>query len=91
MQKAIAEFLGTFLLLNAIVGSGFMATQLTNDVALQLLINALSTILTLAVVIKLFQNISGAQFNPVVTLYDLLRKNIKFKQSMIYLLAQIFG
>ena len=91
MQKAIAEFLGTFLLLNAIVGSGLMATQLTNDVALQLLINALSTVLTLAVVIKLFQNISGAQFNPVVTLYDLLRKNIKFKQSMLYILAQIFG
>lgn len=91
MQKVIAEFLGTFLLLNAIVGSGLMATQLTNDVALQLLINALSTVLTLAVVIKLFQNLTGAHFNPVVTLYDLLRKRIKFKQSMLYILAQILG
>ena len=91
MAKVSAEFLGSFLLLNAIVGSGFMATQLTDDVALQLLINALSTVFMLGVLISIFQNVSGAHFNPIVTFYELLKRNIELKQASLYLLAQILG
>jgi glycerol uptake facilitator-like aquaporin len=89
--KLSAEFLGSYLLLTAIVGSGIMATQLTDIVGIQLLINALSTILMLAVLIALFQSISGAHFNPIVTLLELQSKKIELKQATLYLVAQILG
>lgn len=91
MPKASAEFLGSFFLLNAIVGSGIMATQLTDDVALQLLINALSTVLMLSVLISAFQNVSGAHFNPIVTIYEFIKKDIELKQFIFFLLAQFSG
>ena len=91
MRKLVAEFLGSFFLLCAVVGSGIMATNLTTDVALQLLINALATIATLHVVISLFAKTSGAHFNPVVTLGALYQKQISPKNSAKYLLAQLLG
>ena len=91
MPKASAEFLGSFFLLNAIVGSGIMATQLTDDVALQLLINALSTVLMLSVLISAFQNVSGAHFNPIVSIYEFIKKDIELKQFIFFLLAQFSG
>jgi glycerol uptake facilitator-like aquaporin len=69
MRKLVAEFLGTLLLLTAIVGSGIMATNLTNDIGLQLLINCISVVATLSVLITLFAPISGAQFNPIVSFF----------------------
>jgi len=91
VKKLVAEFLGSFFLLVAVVGSGIMATNLTTDVALQLLINALATIATLHVVISLFVKSSGAHFNPVVTLGALYQKQISPKNSAKYLLAQLLG
>lgn len=91
MRKLAAEFIGTFLLLNAIVGSGFMATNLTTDVGVQLLINALSTIAMLSVVISVFAKISGAHFNPAVSLYSAIRGKLKPEELVGYVIAQILG
>jgi len=91
MKKYLAEFTGTFFLLSAVVGSGYMATNLTSNIALQLLINALATIAMLAVIISVFADVSGSHFNPVVTLYLLIKKKIKPANSLGYLLSQILG
>ena len=63
----LAEFLGTALLVMSVVGSGIMAQNLTNDVGLQLLANAIATGGALFGLITIFGPISGASFNPVVT------------------------
>lgn len=91
MKKYLAEFTGTFFLLTAVVGSGYMATNLTSNIALQLLINALATIAMLAVIISVFADVSGSHFNPVVTLYILIKKKINPANSLGYLLSQILG
>jgi glycerol uptake facilitator-like aquaporin len=91
MRKYLAEFTGTFFILTAVVGSGYMATNLTSNIALQLLINALATIAMLAVIISVFADVSGSHFNPVVTLYLLIKKKIKPANSLGYLLSQILG
>ncbi len=67
-RRTLAEFLGTALLVMAVVGSGIMAQNLTKDVALQLLANAIATGGALLGLITIFGPISGASFNPVVSL-----------------------
>ena len=67
-RRTLAEFLGTALLVMAVVGSGIMAQNLTKDVALQLLANAIATGGALLGLITIFGPISGASFNPVVTM-----------------------
>lgn len=91
MQKYLAEFLGTAILLIAIVGSGIMATNLTSDVAVQLLINCISVAATLLVIIKLFAPISGAQFNPIVSLYLLITKIQSLSATLRLIALQILG
>ena len=91
MRKYLAEFTGTFFLLSAVVGSGYMATNLTSNVGLQLLINALATTAMLAVIISVFADVSGSHFNPVVTLYFMMKKELKPADSLGFLLAQICG
>jgi len=91
MKKYLVEFTGTFFLLAAVVGSGYMATNLTSNNALQLVINALATIAMLAVIISIFADISGSHFNPVVTLYFMMKKELKPADSLGFLLAQICG
>ena len=68
INRFIAEFLGTATLLVAVVGSSFMADQLSQDEALALLINALVTAAVLTIIIKSFINKSGAHFKPAVTM-----------------------
>jgi glycerol uptake facilitator-like aquaporin len=85
------EFLGTALLAFAIVGSGIMATNLTSDSALRLLINAISTAVGLAVVIRVGMKVSGSHFNPAVTLVMLFIKKIDAQSSIFYISAQILG
>jgi glycerol uptake facilitator-like aquaporin len=70
MRRLIAEFTGTGLLVAIVVGSGIVATNLTTDAALRLLINSLVTAIGLAVLILTFMPAGGAQFNPVVTAAD---------------------
>jgi glycerol uptake facilitator-like aquaporin len=67
-RRALSEFLGTALLVMAVVGSGIMAQNLTQDVALQLLANAIATGGALLGLITIFGPLSGASFNPIVSL-----------------------
>jgi glycerol uptake facilitator-like aquaporin len=92
IQRAVGmEFLGTAILGFAIVGSGIMATNLTSDGLLRLLINAISTGIGLAVVIRVGMKVSGSHFNPAVTLVMLYLKKIDTHSSLFYIPAQILG
>ena len=90
-MRQLAEFLGALFLVLAVVGSGIMAQLLTSDLALQLLINALATIAMLYLLINLIAPISGAHFNPAVTLVALLRKKLDRVLGLTYIAAQILG
>ena len=96
-RRALAEFLGTGLLVTLVVGSGIMAQRLSpTDIGLQLLENSTATALGLAALILIFAPLSGAHFNPVVTLADyVLRRRepgaLDVRTVAIYLPAQIAG
>ena len=87
----LGEFIGSSFLVMVIVGSGIMAENLTNDNALKLTANTLATGAGLFVLITAFANISGAHFNPFVSLAMFLRKKITGKLLIIYIPAQILG
>ncbi|WP_406329907.1 aquaporin [Streptomyces sp. NBC_00203] len=67
-RRAVAEAVGTAALVAVVVGSGIQATELSRDIGVQLLANSLATVFGLAVLITLLGPVSGAHFNPVVTL-----------------------
>jgi hypothetical protein len=90
-KKLAGEFVGTALLVSIVVGSGIMATNLSEDVGVQLLINTISTVFGLAVLIQILGPISGANFNPVVTMVDLIQKRTNFLTLIQYGIAQIAG
>lgn len=90
-RRATAEGIGTATLVAAVVGSGIMATNLTPDVGLQLLINAVATISALAVLIWSLGPISGAHFNPAVTLVAVTRREMPRGEAGLYITAQIVG
>jgi len=90
-KKLAGEFLGTALLVSIVVGSGIMATNLSQDVGVQLLINTISTVFGLAVLIQILGPISGANFNPVVTLIDLIQKRTNLVTFIQYGFAQTAG
>ena len=73
-KRLTAEFVGTFFLLLAVVGSGIMAENLSTDVGLQLLANSFATAGALTCLILTFGRVSGAHFNPVVTLWARLEE-----------------
>ena len=90
-RRLAAEALGTCLLVCTVVGSGIMAETLTDDVALQLLANTLPTGAILVVLITCLGPISGAHFNPAVTLAFLLRREGRPGEAAAYVAAQIAG
>ena len=90
-RRLVAEALGTALLVAAVVGSGIMADRLTDDVALSLLGNTIPTGAMLVVLITILGPISGAHFNPAVTLVFALRREIQTKAAIAYVIAQITG
>lgn len=91
-KKYAAEFVGTAFLLATVVGSGIMAEQLSGgNVALALLGNTIPTGAILVVLITMFGPISGAHFNPAVTLVFLLRRQHQRKEAFFYVLFQISG
>jgi glycerol uptake facilitator-like aquaporin len=90
-KAVLAEFVGTAVLLMAVVGSGVAAQRLTDDVGLQLLINAIATVLALGVLITMLLPISGAHFNPVVTLVMVVRGEVTTSAAFTYICAQIVG
>ncbi|MDQ2661467.1 MAG: aquaporin [Actinomycetota bacterium] len=92
-RRLFAEILGTGLLVAIVVGSGIMASRLSpNDVGLQLLENGLATALGLAVLIAVLAPVSGAHFNPVVSIADLVFRRGPHSLALVgYLVAQIAG
>lgn len=91
LRRAAAEVIGTGILVAAVVGSGIMATDLTEDLALALLVNALSTVAALGVLIWALGPISGAHFNPAVTAVAWVRKEIQPAEGATYMVAQVAG
>ncbi|WP_412546829.1 aquaporin [Maricaulis sp. MIT060901] len=89
IARALAEAIGTFFLLVAVIGSGIMAESLTNDIALALLANALATGAALVVLITTLGPVSGAHFNPAVSLVMLLRGELKSSEMAVYIASQI--
>jgi glycerol uptake facilitator-like aquaporin len=91
-KRATAEALGTAFLLATIVGSGIMAQNLAGgNTALALLANTLATGAALVALILTFGSISGAHFNPVVTLADALEGSIPWRDTPVYVVAQLAG
>ena len=90
-RRLVAEALGTAFLLVAVVGSGIMATRLTTDVGVQLLANAAATAGALIGLILVFGAVSGAHFNPVVTLVDRAFGTVGTRDAAGYVVAQIVG
>jgi glycerol uptake facilitator-like aquaporin len=90
-QRAFCEWLGTAFLLAAVVGSGIMAQKLAGDDALALLCNTLATGAILAVLILVFGPLSGAHFNPAVTVGFALRGKLPWSEAAIYIPAQLLG
>lgn len=91
-QRLAAEVLGTAFLLAAVVGSGIMAAKLSGgNAALALLCNTLPTGAILAVLILMFAPISGAHFNPAVTLAFLCRGELTWRTAALYVVSQILG
>ena len=86
-----AEALGTGILVATVVGSGIMADRLTDDVALALLGNTLPTGAILVVLITILGPISGAHFNPAVTLVFALRREIEANAALVYVAVQVLG
>jgi glycerol uptake facilitator-like aquaporin len=90
-QRLAAEALGTGLLVATVVGSGIMAESLTKDVALALLGNTLPTGAMLVVLITILGPISGAHFNPAVSLVVALKRDLAALEAAFYVVAQVAG
>lgn len=91
-KRVVAEAVGTALLLAAVVGSGIMGERLAaGNVALALLANTIATGAALVALILTFGPISGAHFNPAVTLADASQKGLPWREAPFYIAAQIIG
>jgi glycerol uptake facilitator-like aquaporin len=90
-KALFAEFLGTALLVTAIVGSGIMGSHLSGDLLVALIANALSTALALGLLILTLGPVSGAHFNPVVSMALAINQRFKAPRVAPYLAAQFAG
>jgi glycerol uptake facilitator-like aquaporin len=91
-RRVVAEFVGTLLLLAAVVGSGIMGERLAGgNVAIALLANTIATGAALIAIILAFGPISGAHLNPAVTLADAWQGGIAWREAPAYILAQLGG
>jgi glycerol uptake facilitator-like aquaporin len=91
-QRTVAEWLGTAFLLAAVVGSGIMAQRLAGgNGALALLCNTIATGAILVVLILIFGPLSGAHFNPAVSLAFALRGDLPWSTATLYVAAQVLG
>jgi len=92
VRRAATEALGTAFLLMAVVGSGIMGERLAGgNVAIALLANAVATGAALVALILAFGSISGAHFNPAVTLADAMQSGITWREVPVYMVAQLIG
>ena len=90
-RKAAAEFVGTALLVCVVVGSGIMGANLSSDLGVVLIINALSTVFALALLIVVLGPISGAHFNPAVSLVNVFLRLQPAREAGVYIVAQTAG
>lgn len=91
-RRLVAEGLGTAMLLAVVVGSGIMAERLAGgNVALALLANAIATGAGLVALILMFGTVSGAHFNPVVTLSEAWQRNMPAREAAPYIGVQVIG
>jgi len=91
LRKWLAEYIGTATLVCVVVGSGIMGTNLSKDSAVALLVNMFSTIFALALLILIIAPISGAHFNPAVSLVQVLRREMNALEFLSFVSAQIAG
>jgi len=91
LRKVGSEVLGSAVLVMTVIGSGEMATNLSPDTSIQLLINSLSTAAILYALITLLADLSGAHFNPLVTLVLAYKREMKISETVQYILAQFIG
>ena len=91
MQKYISEFIGTFILLVSIIGSGIAGQQYTNDQMVILFSHAVVIGFTLIFIIRIFANFSGAHFNPIVSIIFFLQKELSSRDLFLYILIQIIA
>lgn len=91
MRKVLAEFFGTLILVATVVGSGIMASGLSKDVGIRLLINTVSTVAVLAFIIAIFGSTSGAHFNPLVSIWSRIHGELSTKDLLSYMIAQFLG
>jgi glycerol uptake facilitator-like aquaporin len=90
-KAVLAELVGTATLVMTVVGSGIAAQRLTEDAGVELLINALATVAALGVLIAVLLPVSGAHLNPVVTLVLVLRRGLRPRLGIAYVIAQLLG
>lgn len=90
-RRLVAEALGTAVLVATVVGSGIMADRLTDDTAMALLGNTLPTGAILVVLISILGPISGAHFNPAVSLVFAMKRELRPNAALLYVAAQIVG
>ena len=83
-----SEIFGTAVLVMTVVGSGIMAQKLSSDTGVQLLINSVSTAAILYLLITILGDVSGAHFNPLVSLIAAYKKDLKFSESLAYVASQ---
>ena len=90
-RALVGEFIGTAFLLAGVVGSGIMAERLSDDIGVVLLANAAATAGVLLVIIYMFGPVSGAHFNPVVTLAEAALGDRRWAEAIPYIVSQVAG
>ena len=90
-RALLSEYFGTTVLVATIVGSGIMGTNLSDDTLVVLLVNALATVFVLGILISTLGPVSGAHFNPLVTIALALTKQFPVKQIQPFVLVQVLG
>ena len=91
VRRAVAEFLGTGLLVATVVGSAGDGDRRSDDLAVVLLVNALATVAALGVLIWMLGPISGAHFNPVDPGVEVVRQEMPVGEAVLYVIAQVAG
>jgi glycerol uptake facilitator-like aquaporin len=92
LRRSVSEFLGSAMLLAAVVGSGIMAQRLAaGNIALALLANSLATGAALVAIILALESVSGPHLNPVVTLADSLMGGLPWRHAPLYIVVQCAG
>lgn len=91
LRRVVAETVGTWGIVTVVVGSGIMAERLSVDIGVQLLANTIATTGGLILFIALFSPVSGAQFNPVVTVVQWLVRRMSGREVVPFIAAQVVG